>query len=279
MKARNFSIVLALFLVGTALFAGAKKESGGGSAPTLIRVGTEGAMPPYNYVTERGEAAGYDMAVVKAIIELLPEYQVEFIPTAWDGIFVALEGGEFDLLASYLGWRKEREEKYYLSTVPYLWSGYSVVFKDGRNDIRSLKDLEGKKVASGLGTASTTLLEEYIKQTGANIEIIYTDGNIANALTEIETDRVDATINSTITTQLTANTLGYKIDSVPLTEEGWSVISIHLLFPKTEKGKTLRDQFDAALKQLLDNGKLRELSREYLYGKDYTTREALEAGV
>ncbi|MDR2633292.1 MAG: transporter substrate-binding domain-containing protein [Treponema sp.] len=276
MKTKWFFMVVALFLTGAALFASGKKES---SAVTTIRVGTEGAMPPYNYVTEQGEAAGYDIAVVKAIVALLPEYQVEFVPTAWDGIFVALEGGEFDLLASYLGWRKEREEKYYLSTVPYLWSGYSLVFKEGRTDIRSLKDLEGKKVASGVGTASTTLLEEYIKQTGANIEIVYTDGNIANALTEIDTDRVDATINSTITTQLTANTLGYRIDSLPLTEEGWSVISIHLLFPKTEKGKTLRDQFDGALRQLLSNGKLRELSREYLFGRDYTTREALEAGV
>ncbi|MDR1986801.1 MAG: transporter substrate-binding domain-containing protein [Treponema sp.] len=276
MKTKNFSIVLGLFLVGTVLFAGAKKESIGSA--TLVRVGTEGAMPPYNYVTEQGEAEGYDMAVVKAIIDLLPEYRVEFIPTAWDGIFVALEGGEFDLIASYLGWRKEREEKYYLSTVPYLWSGYSLVFKDGRSDIRSLKDLEGKKVAAGVGTAYTTQLEEYIKQTGANIEIVYTDGNIANALTDIETGRVDTTISSIITTQLTADSLGYKIDSVPLSEEGWAVVSIHLLFPKTEKGKTLRDQFDAALKQLLDNGKLREISRKHFYGKDYTTREALEAG-
>ena len=275
MKTRNFFVVMALFLAGTALFAAAKKESGG---PALIKVGTEGAMPPYNYVTQQGEADGYDIAVVKAIIELLPEYKVEFVPTAWDGIFVALEGGEFDLIASYLGWRKEREEKYYLSTVPYLWSGYSLVFKEGRTDIRTLKDLEGKKVASGVGTASTTLLEEYIKQTGANIEIIYTDGNIVNALTEIDTGRVDATINSTITTQLTANTLGYKIDSIPITEEGWSIISIHLLFPKTEKGKTLRDQFDTAVTQLLANGKLREISRKYLFGKDYTTKEALEAG-
>jgi L-cystine transport system substrate-binding protein len=278
MKTRKFFIVLALFLAGTALFAGAKKESGGAA---LLRVGTEGAYPPYNYVTEQGEADGYDVAVVKAVIELLPEYRVEFVPTAWDGIFVALEGGEFDLIASNLGWRKEREEKYYLSTVPYLWGGSNLVFKAGRGDIRSLRDLEGKKVAAGVGTSTTTQLEEYIKQTGANIEIIFTDGNIVNALTEIETGRVDATISSIITTQLTADSLGYKIDSVPITDPEWtstSVNSIHLLFPKTEQGRNYRDQFDTALKRLHDNGRLRELSRKYFFGKDYTTREALEAG-
>jgi L-cystine transport system substrate-binding protein len=232
-------------------------------------------------VTEQGEADGYDVAVVKAIDELLPEYRVEFVPTAWDGIFVALEGGEFDLIASNLGWRKEREEKYYLSAIPYLWGGSNLVFKAGRSDLRSLRDLEGKKVAAGVGTASTTQLEGYIKETGVNIEIVYTDGNIVNALTEIETGRVDATVSSIITTQLTADSLGYKINSFPITDPEWtsaSVNSIHLLFPKTEKGKTLRDQFDTALKQLHENGRLRELSRKYFYGKDYTTREALEAG-
>ncbi|MDR1468870.1 MAG: transporter substrate-binding domain-containing protein [Spirochaetaceae bacterium] len=278
MKTRKLFVVMALFLAGTALFAGAKKESGGS---TLIRVGTEGAYPPYNYVTEQGEADGYDVAVVKAIIALLPEYRVEFVPTAWDGIFVALEGGDFDLIASNLGWRQEREEKYYLSTVPYLWGGSHLVFKAGRTDLRSLRDLAGKKVAAGVGTSSTTQLENFIKQTGVNIEIVFTDGNIVNALTEIESGRVDATVSSIITTQLTAESLGYKIDSFPIADPEWtstSVNSIHLLFPKTEKAKTLRDQFDTALEQLHRNGKLRELSRKYFFGKDYTTKEALQAG-
>ncbi|MDR2793820.1 MAG: transporter substrate-binding domain-containing protein [Treponema sp.] len=278
MKTRKLTIALGLFLIGVALFAGAKKEAG---ATTLIRVGTEGAYPPYNYVTEQGEADGYDVAVVKAVGGLLPEYRIEFVPIAWDGIFVALEGGEFDLIASNIGWRKEREEKYYLSTVPYLWGGSSLVFKSGRTDIHSLKDLDGKKVAAGVGTASTTQLEDYIKQTGANIEIVFTDGNIINALTEIETGRVDATISSIITTQLTADSLGYKIESVPITDPEWtstSVNSIHLLFPKTEQGRTYRDKFDTALKQLHENGSLRALSRKYFFGKDYTTKEALEAG-
>ncbi|MDR1257018.1 MAG: transporter substrate-binding domain-containing protein [Spirochaetaceae bacterium] len=276
MDKKRIAAALALFLAGAAVFAGAKKENPAGV--TLLRIGTEGAMPPYNFVNEKGEADGYDVALVKAIVDLLPEYRAEFVPTAWDGIFVALEGGEFDLLASYLAWRPEREEKYYLSKLPYMWYSYSVVFKKGRGDIRSLKDLEGKKIAAGVGAAYTVQLEEYIKRTGAKIEIVYTDGNVANALTELDNGRVDATISSFVTTQITADRLGYQIDSLPLTEDGWTVGSIHLLFPKTEKGRLLRDRFDGALEKLIANGKLREISRQYLFGKDYTTKEALETG-
>ncbi|MDR2739215.1 MAG: transporter substrate-binding domain-containing protein [Treponema sp.] len=167
--------------------------------------------------------------------------------------------------------------------MPYLWSsGQSrIVFKAGRTDIRSLADLSGKKVAAGIGTATTTQLEEYIKKAGLNnVEIVYTDGNIVNALTEIETGRVDATISAIITAQLTADQLGYKIADIGIPE--WAADTktntIHLLFPKTEKGRQLRDRIDTALQQLLNNGTLTSLSRKYFFGRDYTTKEAVESG-
>ena len=71
-----------------------------------------------------------------------------------------------------------------------------------------------------------------------NIEIVFTDGNIVKFLTEIETGQVDATISSIIITPLTADSLGYKIDSFPITDPEWlsiSVNSIHLLFQKMKK--------------------------------------------
>jgi L-cystine transport system substrate-binding protein len=270
--------VVAVFLLGTAAFAsgrGAGSAQSGQPGERLIRVGTEGAYPPYNYVDKDGKADGYDIAVVRAVDELLSQYRFEFVPTAWDGIFVALEAGEFDLIASNLGWRKEREEKYWLSTVPYLWGiGNTIVFKGGRTDIRSVEDLAGKKVAAGVGTSTTTWLEQYIERTGAKIEIVYTDGNIANALTEIDSGRVDATLASPITTRVTAEQLGFKIDSVVLANDDPS--HIHLLFPKTGGGRQLRDDIDGALQKLLDNGTLSALSKKYFFGVDYSTREAVQ---
>jgi L-cystine transport system substrate-binding protein len=94
---------------------------------------------------------------------------------------------------------------------------------------------------------------------------------------EIESGRVDATISSIITTQLTADSLGIKVDGSTISE--WDPSSIHLLFPKTEKGRLYRDQFDAALRQLLANGTLSRLSQQYLFGKDHSTKEKLAADI
>ncbi|WP_043923003.1 transporter substrate-binding domain-containing protein [Leadbettera azotonutricia] len=271
-------LALVLLAIGSVVFAGGSKDSkASASGVKTIRVGTEGAYPPYNYVREDGVVDGYDAAVIRAVDELIPEYTFEFYPTAWDGIFVALEGGDFDLIASDLAWRKEREDKYYLSLEPYLWGGSQLVYKAGRTDIHSLKDLVGKKVAAGVGTNTTSQLEDHIKQSGAKIEIVYTDGNIVNALTEIDSGRVDATISSIVTTQLTAESLGIKIDGSTIAE--WAPSSIHLLFPKTPEGKVIRDRIDVALKQLHANGTLSSLSKKYFFGKDHSTKEALAADI
>ncbi|GHV95250.1 amino acid ABC transporter substrate-binding protein [Spirochaetia bacterium] len=272
---RILIVTLLLVAAGALIFAGGKKDAGREPGVRVIRVGTEGAYPPYNFVDASGKADGYDIAVIRAVDELLPEYTFEFVPTAWDGIFVALEAGEFDLIASNLGWRQEREEKYWLSTVPYLWgTGNTIVFKGGRTDIKSIEDLNNKKVAAGVGTSTTTWLEQYIARTGIKVEIVYTDGNIVSALTEIDSGRVDATLASPITTQLTAEQLGFNIKSITIANDDPS--HIHLLFPKTDTGKKLRDDIDVALQKLHDNGTLSSLSKKYFFGVDYTTKEVVQ---
>lgn len=265
-------LLLALTIPAAILVAGGAKEKTSTDV-TVVRIGTEGAYPPYNYVRADGVVDGYDIAVARAVDELIPELSFEYVPTAWEGIFVALEGGDFDAIASNLGKNAQREAKYLFSKVPYLWGASQIVFKAGRTDIHSLADLAGKKVAAGIGTNTTTRLEEYIAQSGTRIEIVYTDGNIATALQEIDSGRVDATLSSIITTKLTADELGIKIDGSTAPELGIS--PIHLLFVKNADGERYRDLVDVALQKLLDNGTLKELSIKYL-GKDYSTRAAVE---
>ncbi|GHV67310.1 amino acid ABC transporter substrate-binding protein [Spirochaetia bacterium] len=275
MKKSVFLVVLLIF-TGVLVFAGGSKAAKSASGVTALRVGTEGAFPPYNFVDASGRADGYDVAVVRAVGDLLPEYSFDFVPTAWDGIFVALEAGEFDLIASDISWRQERDEKYYLSTVPYNWGGTDIIFKADRRDIKSLADLKGKKVAVGIGSAATLSLEDYVKQhPEEKIEIIYTDGDVNKYLLDVDAGRVDAALSSAITAYLAAESLGLKINGITITE--WGVSSSHLLFPRTAKGKEYRDRIDGALKQLLDNGALSALSKKYFFGKDYSTKEALAA--
>ncbi|MRJ45978.1 transporter substrate-binding domain-containing protein [Fundicoccus ignavus] len=244
------------------------------SAATVVKVGTEGAYPPYNYINDDGEVDGYDIAVAKAVDELLEDVEFEYVPTAWDGIFVALDAGEFQFIASNLTKNEEREAKYLFADEPYNYEGVQLIFKEGRDDIQSFEDLKGKRVAAGVGNANTTFLEQYNEANGNEIEIVYTDGNINNALLELENDNVDATIGSVITTQLTADELGIKIASIQLVE--LDLKPVYFLYAQSEENEELKQKIDAALLELQENGVLSELSIEY-FGRDQSTAEAAEA--
>ncbi|MCI1858538.1 MAG: transporter substrate-binding domain-containing protein [Sporolactobacillus sp.] len=240
---------------------------------TTVNVGTEGAYPPYNYVDKNGKADGYDIAVMRAVDKKVPALKFKYIPTAWDSIFVALESGKFDIIASDLGKNAEREKKYLFSVQPYLYGNSQIIYKAGRTDIKSLKDLYGKKVAAGVGTNTTTALENFNKKNGNKIKIKYTDGNINNALQEIDSGRVDATISSIITTKLTAKKLGIKIGGTTAPELG--IAPIHLLYVKNDRGRKYQKLIDKALVSLRKDGTLKKLSIKYL-GRDYTTKAAAE---
>ncbi|MCA9888930.1 MAG: transporter substrate-binding domain-containing protein, partial [Anaerolineae bacterium] len=62
----------------------------------VITIAVENAYPPFNYLDEAtGDAVGWDYDTVAEIcvrINCTPE----FIETSWDGMIVAVAGGEFD---------------------------------------------------------------------------------------------------------------------------------------------------------------------------------------
>lgn len=258
-------LVAALTLSVSAAFA---------QEPKVVSVGTEAAYPPFNYTTEEGEIDGYDVAVIRAIDELIPEITFEFVPTAWDSIFVALESGKFDLIANQINKNPAREEKYQFSELPYSFAGNSIIFKAGRTDINGVADLHGKTVAAGVGSYNTTWLEEYNAKNGNPITISYTDGNISLVLQDIVTGRVDATINSEVTTKLIADELKLDLQYVLIDDTG--ITEQYLLFSRSETSNEIKPLVDAALKTLIENGTLGELSVKYL-GADYSTLESVQA--
>ncbi len=240
----------------------------------VVYVGTEAAYPPFNFTTETGEVDGYDVAVIRAIDELIPEVTFEFVPTAWDSIFVALESGKFDIIANQINKNPAREEKYQFSELPYSFAGNSIIFKEGRTDIKTVKDLHGKTVAAGVGSYNTTWLEEYNAANGNPINIAYYDGNISLVLQDIVSGRVDATLNSEVTTRLIADELKLDLGYVLIDDTG--ITEQYLLFSKSETSNEIKPLVDAALKTLVENGTLGELSKKYL-GADYSTLESVQA--
>ena len=263
MKKIGLILILAASLSSFAF--GAKKAKS--PKEKVVIVGTEGAYPPYNFVNKKGEADGYDIDVIKAIDERIPGITFKFEPTAWDGIFVALESGKFDIIASQISWNAEREKKYLFPKEPYFY-GFSVIaFKKGRTDIKNTKDLWGKTVAAGVGTYNTTWLEEYNKKNGNPVKIQYTDGNAALFFKDIADGRVDATLTDPITTDNFAKENKLPLEWVVLDEQ--DTAPAYFLFSNNKNGEKYRELIEKALEEIKADGTLSKISIKW-FGKDYS---------
>ena len=93
-----------------------------------LMVGSEIGYPPMEYKADNGiDNVGFDIDIATHIATLLG-LEVEFIDTAWDGIFFGLEKGEYDIIISSVSITPERAERYIL-TEPYVSNALCIVVR------------------------------------------------------------------------------------------------------------------------------------------------------
>lgn len=239
-------------------------------------IATEGAYAPFNYVNSDGTPDGYDIAVAKAVDEKLDDVKFEYQTVEWSSIFAGLEADRYDLVVSNVAKNPEREQKYLFSDVPYAWDIGGVVFKKGRKDIKGLPDLKGKTVSVAVGSSNAHTVEQWNKDHGDPIKVVYGEGEISKAILDVQEGRVDATLADPVVAYNVIKTQGFDVEYAVRSEA--KPLPVFWLLKKDEKGEKLKAKVDKALKELLADGTLKKLSEKY-FGGDYSTKEAVLAKV
>jgi len=92
-------------LLAAVLFAGL---AGGAEAQT-VRIGTEGAYAPWNFVNEDGKLAGFEMDLGTALCEKAG-ITCEFVQNEWDTIIPNLVAGNYDAIMAGMSITDERKQ-------------------------------------------------------------------------------------------------------------------------------------------------------------------------
>lgn len=82
------------------------------AGPTLaqtVRIGTEGAYAPYNYVDDSGKLAGYEIDLGNAICTEA-KITCEFVTNEWDSIIPNLVAGNYDMIMAGMSVTDERKK-------------------------------------------------------------------------------------------------------------------------------------------------------------------------
>ncbi len=95
-----------LLFAGLVLAAGAAVSA---SAQTTVRMGTEGAYPPYNFLNDDGEVDGFEIELGNELCARA-ELTCEWVTNEWDSIIPNLVSGNYDTIIAGMSITAERDE-------------------------------------------------------------------------------------------------------------------------------------------------------------------------
>ncbi len=81
----------------------------GALAQDVVRIGTEGAYPPYNYVDDAGNLAGFEIALGNELCARAG-LTCEWVQNEWDSIIPNLVSGNYDVIMAGMSITDERDE-------------------------------------------------------------------------------------------------------------------------------------------------------------------------
>ncbi|MBQ9616652.1 MAG: transporter substrate-binding domain-containing protein, partial [Selenomonadaceae bacterium] len=147
---------------------------------------------------------------------------------------------------------EERKGKVAFSD-PYYQSGLTMVVREDNQDIKTFKDLEGKKIAVQIGTTSA---EEVKKIKNAEVKELNTP---ADCFMELKAGGADAVVNDRPVNDyyiLQSGATGVKALAEKLTAEDYGIAI-------SKENEQLQKEINGALKKLKENGEYEKIFQKW----------------
>lgn len=238
-----------------------------------IKVGIINVIPLFLQTDENGNPAGYDIDVLNALDEKLPQYKFDYEVMDFAALAVSLEAGQIDMADATFNRTEERAKKFLLPKQCYGYSLDSLLVKKD-STINDLDDCTGKTLVG----EPTSIEYQYLVQWNKDhpdkqIKLSPVSGlTAADAYKLVDEGRADAflfyrTSFDQIQKQLNLNVK--LADAVVMKEEFVQMIS------KNEP--ELAQSVDKALQELVADGTLGKFSVKW-FGQDVFTAGSSSAG-
>ena len=157
-----------------------------------VRIGVEGAYPPFSYVKPDGELAGFDIDIAKALVAAMGA-EIQLVAQDWDGIIPALLAKKYDAIIASMSITEERKKKVAFSN-KYYNTPAKFVCKKGAMKGFSREAIKGKKV----GVQRATIHDRYLTDNYGSDVTIKRYGTQDEAYLDLTAGRVDMLLADSI---------------------------------------------------------------------------------
>ena len=155
----------------------------------VVRIGVEGAYPPFSYVTPDGKLEGFDIDIARALVEAMGA-EIKLVPQDWDGIIPALLAKKYDAIVASMSITEERKQKVAFSNKYYNTPAKFVCKKGTIEDFTRAEVAQATKGKS-IGVQRATIHDNFITDNGGEGSSIKRYGTQDDAYLDLVAGRVD----------------------------------------------------------------------------------------
>ena len=210
-----------------------------------VRMGTEGAYPPYNFINDKGEVDGYERELGDELCKRAG-LTCEWVTNEWDSIIPNLVSGNYDTIIAGMSITDERDKviDFTQNYIPPAASAYVGLSADA--------DVKGGVVAA----QTATIQAGYVAESGATLLEYPTPDETVAAVRNGEADAVFA--DKDFLAPIVAESNG-ELSFVGEDVQLGGGVGMGLRESDTE----LKEKFNAAIQSMKDDGSLNVMIKKW----------------
>jgi len=222
-------------------------------------VGTSADYPPFEYVDENGEFAGFDIELIQEIGRRM-DLEVEIQDMPFDSLLAAVQEGKIDLSISAFNYDEERDQSVDFTEPYYFAEDAILVAEEFAGTIDAPEQLADYVVGTQTGTTQDGWVTENLVDAGLMDEAnLFRYERIDQAALDLQAGRIDAILMESVV----ARTLAEDMGGLKVVFEGQvSSGPVNIVIP--EGDAELQEALNEVIAELQEEGFIDELIVEHM---------------
>ncbi|HRD35173.1 MAG TPA: ABC transporter substrate-binding protein [Rhodocyclaceae bacterium] len=219
-----------------------------------LRIATEGAYAPFNFIDASGKPQGFDVDVALALCEKM-QTECEIVAQDWDGIIPGLQSRRYDAIIASMSITEERQRVVAFSD-PYYSNVLAFIGPKGQEMSVEPEALKGKT----LGAQRATIAGQYLEDKLGKVVTVKLYDTQDNAYLDLAAGRLDGMVSDKFPAYDWLNSeAGQKFEF-----KGADVdINDKIGIAVRKQDDALRERLNKAIGEIVSDGTYQKINEKY----------------